>query len=133
VTEGDESLCYIPDHEPGLGVDLDADEADWISGYELARGATLLLHDCQYTDDEYPQHLGWGHSGLGDTLAFARRVEPERLMLFHHDPLHSDDFLDSLHGTAIERWTELGGEATQLELATERREVEVEECRSPAA
>jgi phosphoribosyl 1,2-cyclic phosphodiesterase len=130
VTEGDTTLCYIPDHEPGLGVDIETDEPDWISGFELAQGATLLLHDCQYTDEEYPHHLGWGHSALGDTLAFAHRVQPERLMLFHHDPLHSDDFLDSFHGTACERWAALGGAQAELELATERRELEVEAPRS---
>jgi phosphoribosyl 1,2-cyclic phosphodiesterase len=133
ITEGDESLCYIPDHEPGLGVDLAGDDDEWISGFELARGAKLLLHDCQYTDTEYPHHVGWGHSALGDALTFARRVEPERLMLFHHDPLHTDDFLDSLHGAAIDRWTELGGDAARLELATERRELELTAPRSTPA
>jgi phosphoribosyl 1,2-cyclic phosphodiesterase len=125
ITEGDATLCYIPDHEPGLGVRLDGDEPEWISGYDLARGASLLLHDCQYTDEEYPHHVGWGHSPLSDTLAFAGRVDPERLLLFHHDPLHSDDFLDAFHGTAIARWEDRGGLAAQLALATERRELEV--------
>ena len=126
ITEGDTSLCYIPDHEPGLGVQLDSDEPDWISGYELARGASVLFHDCQYTDEEYPHHIGWGHCRLSDALAFARRVEPERLMLFHHDPLHTDDFLDAFHGSAIDRWEGLGGRPAQIELASERRELEIE-------
>ena len=69
--------------------------------------------------------MGWGHSGLSDTLRFARRVEAERLLLFHHDPLHSDDFLDAFGGTALTRWTELGGAADRVELAVERRELEV--------
>jgi phosphoribosyl 1,2-cyclic phosphodiesterase len=132
ITEGDVSLCYIPDHEPALGVQLARDEPEWISGYELAHGATLLFHDCQYTDEEYPHHVGWGHCRLADTLAFASRVEPERLMLFHHDPLHTDDFLDAFHGTAIERWGELGGRPAQIELASERRELQVEAARPVA-
>jgi phosphoribosyl 1,2-cyclic phosphodiesterase len=127
VTEGDASLCYIPDHEPALGADLAHEEPEWISGFELARDATLLVHDCQYTDDEYPDHVGWGHSRLSDALAFARRVAPERLLLFHHDPLHSDDFLDALQGAALNRWTELGGSPAALELAVERRELELAE------
>ena len=104
---------------------LGSDDPDWISGFELARGATMLFHDCQYTNAEYPHHVGWGHCKLGDALAFANRVEPERVMLFHHDPLHSDDFLDAFHGTAIAGWEELGGRAAQIELASERREVEI--------
>jgi phosphoribosyl 1,2-cyclic phosphodiesterase len=125
LTDGDAALCYIPDHEPALGADLEHDDPEWISGFELARGASLLVHDCQYTDSEYPPHVGWGHSRLSDALAFARRVEPERLLLFHHDPLHSDDFLDAFQGAAIERWTELGGRPAQIELACERREIEL--------
>ena len=124
ISEGDQSLCYIPDHEPALGADLAADDPDWISGFELARGASLLLHDCQYSDEEYDDHLGWGHSRLSDALMFARRVEAERVMLFHHDPLHSDDFLDAFTGVALSRWVGLGGDPQRLELAVERREVE---------
>jgi phosphoribosyl 1,2-cyclic phosphodiesterase len=125
ITEGSSSLCYIPDHEPGLGANLERDAPEWISGFELASGASLLLHDCQYTDEEYSHHLGWGHSSLSDALAFARRAQPERVMLFHHDPMHSDDFLDAFFGTATERWAELGGRPAQLALATERRELEL--------
>jgi phosphoribosyl 1,2-cyclic phosphodiesterase len=125
ISDGDDVLCYIPDHEPALGAPLDDLEPEWISGHDLACGATMLLHDCQYTDDEYPDHVGWGHSRLTDTLTFARRVDVERLMLFHHDPLHSDDFLDSFGGTAGARWAELGGDPEKLELASERREIEL--------
>jgi phosphoribosyl 1,2-cyclic phosphodiesterase len=130
ITEGDQTLCYIPDHEPALGVELAKDEQEWISGYELARGATILFHDCQYTDAEYTDHVGWGHCALGDTLTFANRVAAERLILFHHDPLHSDDFLDAFHASAIRAWRALGGRPAQIELASERRELELE-ARAP--
>jgi phosphoribosyl 1,2-cyclic phosphodiesterase len=123
LTEGDTTLCYIPDHEPALGADLQRDGEEWISGFDLARDADLLIHDCQYTEDEYPEHVGWGHSSLEQTLTFARRTRTRRLLLFHHDPLHSDDFLDRLHGVACERWAELGGDRGGLELAVERREL----------
>jgi phosphoribosyl 1,2-cyclic phosphodiesterase len=129
VTEGDVSLCYIPDHEPALGADIERDDPEWISGFELAHGATLLLHDGQYTNAEYPPRVGWGHSKLSDALAFARRVDTGRLVVFHHDPLHTDDFLDALQGGAIERWTELGGDPSQVEFAAERRELVID--RSP--
>jgi phosphoribosyl 1,2-cyclic phosphodiesterase len=119
------SLCYLPDHEPGLGVSLADLDDDWISGFDLARDATLLLHDCQYTDDEYPDHVGWGHSSLSDALVFARRTAVERVLLFHHDPLHSDDFLDAFAGQAVARWEELGGRPDALELAAERREIDL--------
>jgi phosphoribosyl 1,2-cyclic phosphodiesterase len=125
ITEGDRSLVYIPDHEPGLGASLADLEPEWISGYNLACRASLLIHDCQYSDAEYQEHVGWGHSRLTDALTFARRVEAERLLLFHHDPMHSDDYLDEFRGSALQRWGELGGTAEALEMAVERHELEV--------
>jgi phosphoribosyl 1,2-cyclic phosphodiesterase len=119
------SVCYIPDHEPGLGASLADLEPEWISGYDLACESTLLIHDSQYTDEEYPDHLGWGHSPLSDALTFAQRTDVERVLLFHHDPLHSDDFLDDLRGQACTRWEELGGRREQLTLAVEQDEIEL--------
>jgi phosphoribosyl 1,2-cyclic phosphodiesterase len=129
VTDGEKNVCYIPDHEPALGTELDQTEPEWISGYDLARDADLLVHDCQYTDEEYPHHIGWGHSAMNDTLTFANRVGARRLLLFHHDPLHSDDFLDELHSSARRRWGELGGDPALVEMGMEGRELEI----APAA
>ncbi len=124
-------LVYIPDHEPGLGAALSELEDDWISGFELARDAAMLIHDCQYTDQEYPAHLGWGHCPLSDALGFGHRVAAKKVLLFHHDPLHSDDFLDSFSGEVSIRWGEIGGSPDSIELATERREIEI--AGAPAA
>ena len=123
ITEGETSLCYIPDHEPALGVNLEELEPEWISGFELARDASLLVHDCQYTDEEYPAHVGWGHSSMSAALCFARRVAARQVLLFHHDPLHSDHALDRMRDRALEHWTEMGGDATQISLAAERQEI----------
>jgi phosphoribosyl 1,2-cyclic phosphodiesterase len=117
------SLCYIPDHEPGLGAPLADLEEEWISGFELARGASRLIHDCQYTDDEYPDHVGWGHSALSDTLAFAHRTAVDHVLLFHHDPLHTDEFLDGLAGGIAARMEGLGQPADWASFATERLEL----------
>ena len=126
IEDGDTTLCYIPDHEPGLGTPLSDLGDDWISGFELARGATLLVHDAQYTDDEYQQHLGWGHCPISDALAFAQRVSAESMLLFHHDPSHTDEFLEDFHAAAARRWQERGGCAEQIELASERQELTVQ-------
>jgi ribonuclease BN (tRNA processing enzyme) len=105
---------------------LEALEPEWISGFDLARDADVLIHDCQYTDEEYPEHVGWGHSRLTDALTFARRVEARRLLLFHHDPLHPDDFLDRFHETARERWAELGGPDGAVDMAAEAQQIQVD-------
>ncbi len=125
ITEGETSLCFIPDHEPGLGTSLETVEEEWISGFELARGASLLIHDCQYRDDEYAEHTGWGHSRLSDTIAFAKRAQVERVMLFHHDPLHSDDALDLMFANALDGWRKLGGKPGQVEMAVELGELQL--------
>jgi ribonuclease BN (tRNA processing enzyme) len=102
IAEGDKVLCYIPDHEPALGAPVDEAERQWISGMALADGATVLIHDGQYSSEEYPGHVGWGHSSVADAVAFARRAEVERLVLFHHDPGHGDAKLDEFGRQASE-------------------------------
>src|SRR5204862_6971306 len=62
VDDGSGALAYLTDHEPALGMDLHAVSPDWISGYSVAFGAAVLLHDCQYTEEEYEEQVGWGHS-----------------------------------------------------------------------
>ncbi|HSD78322.1 MAG TPA: MBL fold metallo-hydrolase [Solirubrobacteraceae bacterium] len=119
------SVCYLPDHEPGLGAPLAEVGDEWLSGFDLARGASLLLHDCQYTDEEYPRHLGWGHSSLSDALTFGRRAGAQRVLLCHHDPLHTDEFLDVVQRDAALRWEALGGRAGRVGLAMERQRVAV--------
>ncbi|GAC1532830.1 MAG: MBL fold metallo-hydrolase [Thermoleophilaceae bacterium] len=101
IEDAGTTVCYIPDHEPGLGQDLAHCDARWISGHALACDADLLIHDGQYFDSEYPGHVGWGHSRVTDAVEFARRSGARRLALFHHDPVHSDADVDRLAGAAL--------------------------------
>src|SRR5215210_5749735 len=96
ITDGGATVTYIPDHEPALGQRLAHSSAEWISGIAHARNADLLIHDSQYTDREYRDHIGWGHSALSDAMTFAQRAGARRVSLFHHEPLHDDAALDSL-------------------------------------
>jgi phosphoribosyl 1,2-cyclic phosphodiesterase len=96
LEEHGSTLAYLPDHEPGLGTDLDAVERGWISGLRLAHDADLLIHDGQYTAAEYDHRVGWGHSTTAQAVTFAHRAGARRLALFHHDPLHSDRDLDAM-------------------------------------
>jgi len=96
IEEAGRAFVYLPDHEPSLGTALRALPAEWMSGHDIARGADVLLHDAQYGDDEYPNHVGWGHSSLADALEFADKADVGRLVLFHHDPYHTDEELEGL-------------------------------------
>jgi phosphoribosyl 1,2-cyclic phosphodiesterase len=102
VEENGAALAYLPDHEPALGSDLSTVEAEWISGIALAEGAAVLLHDAQYTQEEYGERIGWGHSSTEDVVTFARRAGSRRLVLFHHDPLHTDEQLERILARANE-------------------------------
>lgn len=93
IAEGSNTFAYLPDHEPALGNRDFPGEPEWTSGYDLAAGVDLLIHDAQYTDDEYGQRQGWGHSSLRQAMAFAELAEVETLVTFHHDPEHSDGML----------------------------------------
>lgn len=122
VEEEERSFAYISDHEPALGGDLSDVSPQWVSGYALARGADLLLHDAQYTEDEYPEKVGWGHSSTEHVVTFGLLTEVEQLVLFHHDPLHTDDQLEAMRGRAVDLW---GHNGTRPMLAREGMEVDL--------
>jgi len=96
IGEGSKAVTYLPDHEPALGCRLFPERADWTSGFDLAEGADLLIHDAQYTAEEYAMHVGWGHSSIDHTLAFAAMTGVKRLVTFHHDPQHDDATIDNV-------------------------------------
>lgn len=90
------TVVYIPDHEPALGAKRFPMQPDWTSGYALAAGADMLLHDSQYTIAEYHGRVGWGHSAIEHAIEFAKLAGVKRLVTFHHDPAHADDLIDRM-------------------------------------
>ena len=96
ISEGPRSVAYLPDHEPALGVRELPGEPEWTSGFDLAAGADLLIHDAQYTTEEYQERIGWGHSAIRDAVVFATLAGARRLVPFHHDPTHDDAMLDRI-------------------------------------
>jgi ribonuclease BN (tRNA processing enzyme) len=96
IEEHGKTLAYLPDHEPALGATTFPLSGDWTSGFAIAAGADVLIHDCQYDDAEYPSHVGWGHSSIKQTLAFAEATHVRHLVTFHHDPAHDDDAIDAI-------------------------------------
>ena len=103
ISDGQSTVAYLPDHEPALAANGALDEPEWTSGYALAEKADLLLHDAQYTADEYAERVGWGHSRIDDAVALAEMAGAKRLVTFHHDPAHDDVELDAMLMSARER------------------------------
>ena len=85
----------------------------------------LPVHDCQYTDLEYPGHLGWGHSAISRAVEFADRCDATRTLLFHHDPHHTDDQLDAVFEDALRRWRDLGRAEDAIAMASEGDELTI--------
>ncbi len=110
LEEGGGTLAFIPDNE--LGLDPDA-------GLELAMNADVLLHDAQYTVEEYRTRVGWGHSSLPDFATFVQRTAPGRALMFHHDPARDDDALEEMRDEA----EKLAGR--EIELAADGLVIEV--------
>jgi phosphoribosyl 1,2-cyclic phosphodiesterase len=97
IESEDGVVAYLCDHEPALGL-LNGQwpDPEWISGYDVAADADLLIHDAQYTDEEYQRCIGWGHSTYRHAFEFATQVGAKRIVPFHHDPSHDDETLDRL-------------------------------------
>jgi len=91
VTWGGRTVTYVSDHQAPLDLDTVAD-----SVLELADGADLLIHDAQYTRSEFEQKAHWGHCTVDYAVTVARKAGVRKLVLFHHDPSHSDERLDEL-------------------------------------
>lgn len=66
----------------------------------LARDADVLIYDAMYTDDEYhnpkSSKVGWGHSTWQEAIKMAKAAGVKRVVIFHHEPTHSDDFMDGI-------------------------------------
>jgi phosphoribosyl 1,2-cyclic phosphodiesterase len=115
------TLAYIPDHEPIIGKEHLYAEDEWISGFDLALHADLLIHDSQYSKAEYPGKIGWGHSTLEMAAEFCYRTQAKRLILFHHDPAHPD----TLRTKMYEDFMRDTPYSFPMELAVQGREIKV--------
>ena len=87
-------LAYIPDHEPALGPNGIIEDEKWIPAFDLVHNADVLIHDGQYTKDEYKRKIGWGHSSMEDAIHLAKLANVKRLLLTHHDPSRTDEQIE---------------------------------------
>ncbi len=90
------SICIITDHEHG-NEKIDA------SVREFVKDADIMIYDAMFTDDEYAQYKGWGHSTWQKGVELALLANVKIPVLFHHDPRRDDDALDAIGAAARER------------------------------
>ena len=77
---------------------------------DFVKGADLLIADGQYTDEEYPKKIGWGHSRATTIVDLAHQARVRQLAVFHHDPLQSDADVDKKIDPCLERAERLNPE-----------------------
>jgi phosphoribosyl 1,2-cyclic phosphodiesterase len=85
------SMAYLPDHQAPLDRRTISDAA-----LELCHDVDLLVHDGQYTEDEYSAKADWGHSTAAFAVHVAAESRAKKLVLTHHDPSHDDRTLDRI-------------------------------------
>ncbi len=103
------SIVYVTDDELGPGGQYDVG-AKWRERFVKFIGdADLLIHDAMYTPDEIATHSGWGHSTYAEAVELAREAGAKRLALFHHEPEHADDSMDTVADRAREIARKGGG------------------------
>jgi phosphoribosyl 1,2-cyclic phosphodiesterase/DNA-binding response OmpR family regulator len=114
IEEEGSVFVYAADHEPhqpprdaGPGP-AHAEEQAHIA---FLAGADLLVHDSQYTNAEYPQKIGWGHSTVEYVVDVGAAAHAKRIALFHHDPLRSDTAIDALVEGCRKRLAATGSKA----------------------
>lgn len=95
IEAGGHTVVFATDVEHGTTVDPGL--------VELSDAADLLIHDAQYTPEEYPAHAGWGHSTWDQAVAVADAARVRQLALFHHDPTRDDDAVAVIEAQAARR------------------------------
>jgi CheY-like chemotaxis protein len=103
IEVGGKKIAWVPDNEFLEGYtgspDLISSEHERVAPFqkmiEFLTGVDLLMHEAQYTNEEYPAKIGWGHSSLSNACLLARLARVRRWAVVHHDPEHDDRFLES--------------------------------------
>lgn len=97
IDDGTSVVAYLSDHMPTAeGPGPDGLGAYHDNALALAQGADLLIHDSQYTPEEFVMRHDWGHCSWEYPIRLAEHAGAGRVLLFHHDPGHDDDFLDAM-------------------------------------
>ncbi len=110
VEKDDKKLVFATDVEECVGGDQRL--------INFSKEADILIHDAQYTDDQYKQFAGYGHSSLSMACDAAKQANVKKLVLFHHNPGNSDSLLREMEKTAQGLFpnTELGTEKWEWKL-----------------
>ena len=126
VTWNGHSVAYVSDTEHFT--DRLDEHVLWLSNE-----ADLLIYDSTYTDEEYhsdkSSKVGWGHSTWQEAVKVAKAANVKKLVIFHHDPLHSDSFMDQIQEDTAKAFPNsvVAWEGLEIDLLTPTANVPAEE------
>jgi len=92
IDVGGVSVAYVSDHQQPL------DDAKRVheNVLELCADVDLLIHDAQYTPEQFAMRSDWGHCTMEYACEVAVQSGAKTLAMFHHDPDHTDVRMDAL-------------------------------------
>ncbi|HUR18418.1 MAG TPA: MBL fold metallo-hydrolase [Acidimicrobiales bacterium] len=97
ISDGSGTVAYLSDHAPqNLGDGPDGVGEHHPAACELVEGVDVLIHDGQYTAEELPTRGHFGHAAAEYAAGLAQKCGAGRLVLFHHDPAHTDWEVEAL-------------------------------------
>ncbi|HEV2361746.1 MAG TPA: MBL fold metallo-hydrolase [Acidimicrobiales bacterium] len=120
IGEAGASVAYISDHQAPFMRDVVSPAV-----LALCDGVDLLIHDAQYTEQEFSLKKEWGHSTLGYAVRVARESGARRLALYHHDPTHDDGDLDRMLEEVSKLASGVGAKDLEIVMASEGLTMEI--------
>ncbi len=115
------SIAYVTDNELGALPPEDSFPRELIAFLD---GVDVLIHDCTYFDDEYPNKVNWGHSSIGQATRLAHEAGVRYFYLFHHDPDHGDADIERKLAIA-EQWLAECQSSTRCRIASEGSSIRI--------
>lgn len=102
INVGDNSIVFCPDNE--LKSDNSQENESFLKTFrEFIHGADVLIHDAQYSREQYKTRKNWGHSAWENVLDIAIEEDVKNLVLTHHDPDNDDNVLSAIEQQAQEK------------------------------
>jgi ribonuclease BN (tRNA processing enzyme) len=97
VSDGQSSIAYLSDHAPiNLGPGPDGFGPYHDAARTLCEGVDLMIHDSQYTVEEFPLRKDYGHSAIDYAVGLGKECGVGTVLLYHHDPDRTDDQIDGI-------------------------------------
>ncbi|MFC1891976.1 MBL fold metallo-hydrolase [Thermodesulfobacteriota bacterium] len=107
IVEEQKIFVFFTDHELDFNHERSFNYDEYL---DFCKGADLLIHDAQYTDEEYAFSKGWGHSTFNSATDFSIKAGVKKFGIFHHDPEHDDELMDLYTGHCKKRVEDTGSD-----------------------